>query len=86
MSSLGSSKSKLIDQRVQSYIEATQQCPPVSKALIAHLDKMFSAKSIPPTSPSMQQELVFQAGIEKVKDYLKDQNARQERDIKEIHT
>lgn len=90
MTSSGSSRlrptSRLIDARVKDYTDAIHSCPPVSKALIAHLDRMFSRKTVLPTSPSMQQELVFQAGIEKIKDYLKEQNARQERETSELQT
>jgi len=64
------------------YEKALRDCPGVSKQLIAYLERMFSRKSIKPTEPTMQQELVYQAGIDKVLEHLRSQNERQEQEIK----
>ncbi len=65
----------------KAYDVAVRECPPVSRQLLAHLDKMFHRRQIPPTSPSLANELIFQAGINQIKDYLRMQNSRQEEDF-----
>lgn len=86
--------SLLDDLRLQQHTKAKQlvdyektisECPPVSKALIQYIERMFSRKLILPTSPSMQQELVYQAGIDKVIAHLRSQNDKQERTLRESH-
>ena len=72
--------------QIVDYEKAVRSCPPVSKALLAHLEKMFSRKMIKPTEPTMQQELVYQAGIDKVIEYLRKQNDRQEREVASTRT
>ncbi len=74
------------DLHLDAYQKALRECPPVSAALLAYLDNMFARKPIPPTSPSLQQELVFQAGIDKVLMHLRSRNEQQERNIRETRT
>jgi hypothetical protein len=70
----------------EAYKKALGDCPPVSAGLLAYLDKMFSRRSIKPNEPTMQQELVFQAGVDKVLQHLRGQNERQEQDIRSQRT
>jgi len=72
--------------QIVDYQKAVQSCPPVSKLLLEHIKKMFSRRSIKPTEITMQQELVYQAGIDKVIEYLRGQNERQEKAITETRT
>ncbi len=51
--------------------------PPVSVMLLDYIERMFKAKAINPTSPTMQQELIYQAGIEKVKMHLRSLHEQQ---------
>ena len=67
-----------IKTTLADYQKSLSECPPVSKALIEYLERMFSRKVINPTSASMQQELVFQAGIDSVLLHLRNRNDRQE--------
>lgn len=69
-----------------AYARALQDCPPVSAALLAYLDKMFARKYIEPNNPNMSQELIFQAGIDKIKNHLRTQNDRQEKEIRDNRT
>ncbi len=64
--------------RSTEYRKLEQECPPISQQLLGHLDKMFARKTILPTSPTIGNELIYQAGVEKVLDYLRRQNGRQE--------
>lgn len=77
MSSLDDLRSK----HLKDYNTAILKCPPVSKQLLDYLEKMFSKKAIKPTSPTMEQELVYQAGIDQIINHLRNQNARQEDEI-----
>ena len=74
------------DEAIEAYQRALNECPPVSSALLAYLDKMFARRKIKPNDPTMQQELVFQAGIDNVVMHLRSQNERQERNVKQIRT
>lgn len=71
------------DTVAEAFNKALRECPPVSAALLMYLEKMFARKQINPTNPSMQQELVYQAGIDKVVMHLRSQNDRQEREVRE---
>ncbi len=79
-------KIEIRDKGLEDYVRVIQECPPVSNIMLEHLDKMFSRKSIKPTSPTMEQELVYQAGIDKVLAYLRSANERQEKEQQEIRT
>jgi len=70
----------------EDYLSAIQECPPVSNAMIEHLKKMYTRKIIKPTSSTMSQELIYQAGIDKIITYLENANTRQEKEQQDIRT
>lgn len=70
------------DTKISDYNKMLLTCPPISERLLQYLEKMFSRRYIKPNDPCMQQELVFQAGIDKVIQHLRSQNERQEKEIK----
>lgn len=61
-----------------AYKEALKACPPVPMALVDHLDRVFVDPTWTPTMQSFQEQLIFQAGVNKVKRYLKDRLLSQE--------
>jgi hypothetical protein len=65
-------------QRDDSYQKFIRQCPSIHPALVDHLDRAFAAPPVKPTDPNMANHLIYQAGIEKVKAYLRSQMQRQE--------
>ena len=89
MSLLDDLKSKHLTKdkdSLSNYNKAIRECPPVPKALLEYLDRMFSRKMIRPTSPTMEQELVYQAGIDNIIQHLRSQNDRQEQEIRQSRT
>ena len=83
---LRSKNRETTDNAAEAFNKALRECPPVSAALLMYLEKMFARKQIKPNDPTMQQELVFQAGIDKVVMHLRSQNDRQENEIREART
>lgn len=83
---LRSKKMTTVDAQAEAYNKALLDCPPVSAALIVYLNRMFARRYIKPNDPTMQQELVFQAGIDKVVQHLGNQNDRQEKEIRDSRT
>ena len=81
-----SSLKDLRSAQTADYNKALSQCPPVSKQLLAYLDKMFTRRLIKPTEPTMQQELVYQAGVDKVIEHLRSNNERQEKEVASTRT
>ena len=68
---------------LKEYEQMIEAAPPVSAALLRHIDNMFVPPDIPPDDPAMEQKLVFQHGIERVLKYLKNLHDRQEKYAKE---
>jgi hypothetical protein len=80
------SRNSTPDEVTDAYDKAVRECPPVSASLIAYLEKMFSLKYIKPNVPTMQQQLVFQAGQDRIIKHLRSQNERQEQEVRSIRT
>lgn len=74
------------DASLDEYNAACRTCPPVSQLLLDHLDMMFSRKDVHHTDPTMSQQLIIQAGIDKVIKHLRRQNDRQEKEAREART
>lgn len=68
---------------LKEYEQVVADAPPVSAALLRHIQNMFSPPEIPPGDPTMEQKLVFQHGIERVLRYMKSLHDRQEKYAKE---
>lgn len=86
LNDLRSKSNPIKDEVTEAYNRTLRECPPVSAALIAYLEKMFARRYIKPNEPMMQQELVYQAGVDKVIQHLRSQNERQEKEIKNPRT
>jgi hypothetical protein len=68
---------------LKDYEQMIEEAPPVSAALLRHMQKMFTAPDVPPGDPALEQKLVFQHGIERVLNYMKNLHDRQEKYAKE---
>ena len=86
LSDLRSKTKQTAEANTKDYQKALRECPPVSASLVAYLEKMFSRRQIKPNDPTMQQELVFQAGVDKVIMHLRSQNDMQEQRVREERT
>lgn len=60
--------------------------PPVSRALLAYLDRMFQAPVLNPAATNLAEQLIFQHGIDSVKAHLKRVNYGQESSIQRERT
>jgi len=79
MSSLTDFKNK----RLQDYEQRVSQAPPISAALLQHMESMFVPERLNPDDPYMNNKLVFQAGINRVLDYMRGLHERQEKEIRD---
>lgn len=86
MSLLEDLRSRQKSDKTLMYQQVVDECPPISKALLVYLEKLFARKTIHHLEPMMQQALVFQAGIDKVINHLRSRNEAQEKEIKSTRT
>jgi hypothetical protein len=63
---------------IKDYEQIVDNAPPISRALLDHMQKMFVAPEIPPGDPQIKEKLLFQHGIERVLKYMGGLHARQE--------
>lgn len=68
------------------YVQELDTCPAVSRALLEYLDRLFTAPVLMPGTPDMAQHLIYQHGIEAVKNHLKALNEKQEAEVKREFT
>lgn len=71
---------------LKEYEQLQAGAPPVSEALLRHMNKMFTPPDLQPGDPAMEQKLVFQHGIERVLKYMKSLHDRQEQYAKEKYS
>ena len=64
---------------LKEYEQIQEGAPPVSAALLRHIENMFTPPDVSPGDPAMEQKLVFQHGIERVIKYLKNLHNRHEK-------
>lgn len=79
-------KSLLEDYRrksVKDYEHTIDNAPPISRAMLDHMNTMFAPPEIPPGDPSIKEKLLFQHGIERVLNYMRGLHDRQEKDVRE---
>ena len=62
------------------------QAPPVSRALLAYLDRMFQPPVLSPTATNLSEQLIFQHGIDSVKAHLRGVNYGQENAVQRERT
>lgn len=71
---------------LKEYEQLIEEAPPVSAALLRHVQNMFTPPDLQPGDPTMEQKLIFQHGIERVLKYLKNLHDRQEKYAKEKYS
>lgn len=65
---------------LSDYEKQVQGAPPVSRALLLHIESMFYPPDVSPGDPNIKEKLVFQHGIERVLKYLRGLHERQEKE------
>lgn len=73
-------------QNVKEYEQKIDNAPPVSAALLSHMESMFVAPEVSPNDPQLKDKLVFQHGIERVLKYMRGLHDRQEKVAKERYS
>ncbi len=75
-------RTKSVDQ-LSDFQQLQAGAPAISKQLLQYLDTVFAPKRMLPGEPSIHEHLLFQHGIDHIKDHLRDLNERQERVARE---
>ena len=70
------------EKHLKEYEQVIDSAPPVSKALLHHIESMFVPAEIHPGDPGIKEKLVFQHGIERVLNYMRGLHERQENTAK----
>jgi hypothetical protein len=65
------------------YQQKVAEAPPVSKALLKHIESMFVPPDVSPGDPSIKEKLLFQHGIERVLKYIRSLHERQEKELQD---
>jgi hypothetical protein len=76
----------LRQKSLKDYEQVVENAPPISRALLDHMNKMFVAPEVPPSDPQIKEKLLFQHGIERVLNYMRGLHDRQERAAKEQYS
>ena len=71
-------KTKSVDQ-LTDFQQLQAGAPAISKQLLTYLDMTFAPKRMLPSENNIHEHLLFQHGIDHIKEHLKDLNGRQER-------
>jgi len=71
-------KTKSVDQ-LSDFQQLQAGAPAISKQLLQYLDRVFAPKRMLPSEGAIHEHLLFQHGIDHIKDHLKDLNGKQER-------
>lgn len=76
------SKIPINTKLTRSYEQVVHNAPAVSALLIKYLDTVFAPPEIKPSIPNMSEHLIFQHGIDTVKNHLRRLNDAQEADAR----
>ena len=70
-------------EQLTDFQELQLGAPAISKQLLVYLDRTFAPRRMLPGEHNIHEHLLFQHGIESIKEHLKDLNEKQEHAARE---